>query len=258
MRRRHLVLCAGACAVLAVAPPAAAQGRGAARARAAGPTRLTISASGGIQAAVADLSDHFTFAKDQETETVDVDYPMKPGVLGDVGAAYRFSRRAGVGVAVSRVSGTGTAEIDASVPHPFFFGTPRTVSGTQSNITHNETSVHLQLRYAMYASRRLEAVVAAGPTWSSVEQEVVSGVKVNESYPYDTATFGGAITRRSKASAAGFNAGLDIAWMFQRSLGIGGLIRFTRAEVDVDVSDGRGIAMKAGGVQAGVGLRLAF
>jgi hypothetical protein len=46
--------------------------------------------------------------------------------------------------------------------------------------------------------------------------------------------------------------------MFSRSAGVGGLVRYTRADVDLDVAQGRTLALKAGGVQGGVGIRVSF
>jgi hypothetical protein len=225
------------------------------------PTRLTISISGGAQTAASGVSDHFTFPKNLETDTIDVKYPMKPWVLVDVGAGYRVWKNLGVGVAVSRATGTGTAEVTASVPHPFFFNQQRTVTGTESGIVHAETGVHLQLQYlvpASGASGHMRLVLSGGPSWSTVDHEVVTDLTVAESYPYDTATFAGAVTKLSKASAAGFNAGFDLTWMFTRNVGVGGMVRYTRADVGLDVADGRSLSLKAGAGQGGIGIRLAF
>jgi hypothetical protein len=239
----------GAVAILAVATTATAQPR---------PTRVTIAASGGVQGGAPSLSEHFAFDRDQETETVDVKYPAKPGALVDVGAGVRFWKSLGAGVAVSRATRSGSAEVNASVPHPFLFNQPRAIDGTEAGVVHAETAVHLQLQYLVPASTRVHAVLSAGPSWLNVEQEAVTDVTVTQSYPYDTAAFGGAVTRILKASAQGFHAGLDVTWMFSRSVGVGGLVRYTRADVDLDVAQGRTLAVKAGGVQGAVGIRVAF
>jgi hypothetical protein len=248
--RRARTLSIAAATLVMLAAPAAAQ--------TPKPSRVTISVSGGGEAAPSDLSDHFTFPKNVQTETVDVKYPMKPLVLVDGGVGLRVWKNLGLGVAVSRTSATGTAEVTASIPHPFFFDQARTVTGTEQGIVHAETGVHLQLQYLVPASGHMRVVLGAGPSWTTVEHEVVNNLTVVESYPYDTAAFGGAVTKLSNASAVGFNAGIDVTWMFNRKAGVGGLIRYTRADVDLDAGDGRTLAMKAGGVQGGIGIRLAF
>ena len=203
-------------------------------------------------------SEHFSFARDQEVQTVDVDYPMKAGGLVDVGASVRVWKGLGLGLAVSRVTADGTADVEASVPHPFQFNQPRAISGTEDGIVHAETGVHLQVQYLVPTSGRVHLTLSAGPSWLNLEQEAVTDVTVTQSYPFDTAAFGGAVTKILKTSGQGFHAGFDVAWMFSRSAGVGGLVRYTRADMDVTIAEGRTLAVKAGGVQGGVGLRIAF
>ena len=249
--RAHLVTSLAAAYLFAAPPLVMAQA-------AAKPTRFTIAVSGGVEQAAEELSDHFSFPKNVETETVDVTYPMKPWALIDLAAGYRVWKNVGVGVAVSVTSGKGDAEVTASVPHPFFFNQPRTVTGTESDIAHSETGVHLQMQYMIPATGRLHFTLEGGPSWLNIEHEVVTDVTVTESYPYDTAAFGGAVTKSTKASAAGFNAGIDVTWLFAESVGIGGIVRYTRADVDLAAVEGRSITMKAGGLQGGVGIRVLF
>jgi hypothetical protein len=253
MSARTRIAITVAAASLLAAPVSAQTRRSASKA-----TRATVSVSGGVQQAANDVSDHFSFPKNVETETVDVKYPMKPWTLVDVGAGFRLWKNLGVGIAVSRTSGNGRAEVTASVPHPFFFNQPRTVTGTENGIVHGETGVHLELQYLVPATGRLHFVLEGGPSWLNVEHEIVTDITVTESYPYDTAAFGGAVTKTTTASAAGFNAGIDVSWMFARSVGIGGLVRYTRADVDLEPIQGRSLAMKTGGVQGGVGIRVVF
>lgn len=240
---------------LTIASPALAQTRSAGRK----PDSVFISVSGGVQqAAASDVSDRFSFSKNQETETIDVKYPMKTLGLFDVGASFRVWKGLAFGAAFSRVSGGGDAEVTASVPHPFFFNQPRTVTGTDSGVQHAENGVHLQVQYVVPASDSVHIIVGGGPSWISVEHEIVTDVTVTESYPFDTAAFGGAVTKTTKASASGFNAGLDVTWMFARSVGVGGLVRYTRADIDLEPADGRTLTTKAGGVQGAAGIRFVF
>jgi hypothetical protein len=220
--------------------------------------RWFLSVGGGVQSVSGKLSDHIETPRDVETETVDVKYSLKPNLLVDAGLGVRLWKRLGAGVAVSRATGTHTADIEASIPHPFFFTRPRAISGTEDGIVRNETGVHLQLQYSLRAGRRATVVLGAGPSWIEVEQELVTAVKFDQTYPYDEATFTGAVTDRSKRSAVGFNAGADVRWMLARHLGLGGTVRFTRADVDLPAREASHIAVKAGGIQAAAGLRLAF
>jgi hypothetical protein len=210
-----------ALAALACAVPAAAQNT----------AKVVVSLSGGTQVAAGGLTDRFTFERNVETASVDVKYPVKPAVLVDG---------------------------DARIPHPFVFERPRTVTGVQHTIAHAETAVHLQVQYSIEASRRVSVVLSGGPSWLDVEQELVTDVLYDEAYPYDTATFKSATATRSKASAVGGHAGADLRWMFGRTIGLGALVRFTRGTADLTTRDDRRVSVRAGGVQAGVGLRFVF
>jgi hypothetical protein len=222
------------------------------------PGRGYVSLNAAAQPASADLSDRFEFEANVETATADVRYPAKAGLVFDGGAGLRFWKRLGAGVAVSHSSASGTAAIDASIPHPFVFGQPRQVSGEQGAIRRAETAAHVQILYFVPAKNHLRFVLSAGPSLMNLELDVVTEVQYAETFPFDTATFTRATTRRAKGSAVGFHAGADVTWMFGRTIGLGGLVRFTRAQVDIDIAEGRRLSIDTGGVQAGGGLRILF
>lgn len=222
------------------------------------PPRVVIGVSGGVQSSASALSDHVEFERSVETATVNLKYPAQAAMLFDAGIGVRLFKRLGAGVTVSNATRTGDAEVDARIPHPLLFEQPRTVEGSQPGISRTETAVHVQLLYSIEATRKVTLVLSAGPSIVHLEQELVTEVMYDETYPFDVATFKSAATGRAKASAAGFNAGADVRWMFARSIGLGGLVRFSRAIVDVETKDGRTLAVRAGGVQAGVGIRVVF
>jgi hypothetical protein len=228
------------------------------RADAQSEPRFVVGVSGGVQGTAPTVSDHFEFERNVETATVDVRYPTKIQALIDAGIGVRLWKHLGVGVAVSNATRSGSAEVDAQIPHPLAFLQPRTVEGRQGGIDTTETDVHVQVLYAVQASPRITLTLSAGPSIVRLEQELVNGVTYDDTYPFDVATFGSAQSRRAKASAAGFNAGADIRWMFSRSIGLGGLVRYARATVDLTTSDNRTLAVRAGGVQGGVGIRIVF
>jgi hypothetical protein len=226
--------------------------------RQAGEPRVTLTLSGGVQSPAGSVSDQIKFERDIETETIDVKYPKTPGVLIDGGFGVRLWKNLGIGLAVGHVAGNGTADITASVPHKLYLNQPRTVSGKQPDVSHEETGIHLQLQYLIQASRRVRVVLGAGPSHIKLTEDVVTDVNVNETYPYDTAEFRDASTKGASTSVNGFNAGVDVTWKLNRNVGFGGLVRYTRADADLAVRDGHTLAMKAGGLHAAAGVRFAF
>jgi hypothetical protein len=219
--------------------------------------RLWISVNGGVQSAGSGFSDRIELPIYAETGSIKTDYPSKSGVLADGSVGIRLAGGFGAGVAVSQSSASGSASIDGSIPHPFFDNQFRSVQGSTS-VAHNELGVHLQFAYMLRASERVRAIVSAGPSWLTVEQTFVTDITYAEQYPYDTATFGTAKTRRATNTAPGFNVGGDVAWMVTPRIGVGGLVRYTRATVHETVTAGHTVSVDAGGVQAGGGIRLAF
>ena len=100
--------------------------------------------------------------------------------------------------------------------------------------------------------------LGAGPSYFNVSKDLVTGVTVNEQFPYDTATFRSATIERAKDSSPGLNAGADIGWMFTRRFGASALVRFARGRVEFNLDGGHHVSTHAGGTQAGAGIRIAF
>ena len=236
-------------ASLALATPAAAQ---------SWPERVHVSVNGAFQAATNDFGDRFEFERNVETGSTDVDYPVQGGFIFDAGGGVRLWKNLGAGVAVSYFTRDDAAATTSSFPHPFFFEQPREVTGDGTGVKRSETAVHVQAMYLINPGGRLRLVLSGGPSFFTVEQDLVTDVTISESYPFDTATFASAQKTRDKASAPAFNAGADVMWMFSSRLGVGGVIRFSRTSIDLDAPGGRTISVDAGGLYAGGGVRLLF
>ena len=234
----------------AAAAPAAAQDR-------AWPERVWVSVGGGLQSGGSGFDDTFELPLYAETERVTVDYPVKGGGLFAAQGGYRVWQRVTIGAAVTRYSRRADAQVHARLPHPFFDNQFREVEGTTSALR-AETAAHVLIGWMQPLSDRIRLILTAGPSFINVEQTVVTGVEFSEIYPYDTAEFTGATTRRATRRATGFNAGADGTWMFTRRVGAGGLVQFTRARARLDVGNNRTVSVDAGGVQAAAGLRLFF
>jgi hypothetical protein len=209
-----------------------------------------------MQAAAEELAEHVQFEANAETGTLDATYPGRTGVLFDGGGGFRIHKTIGVAVAVSRMSKSGPADVSAAIPHPFFDDRHRVVNGQARDLTRSETAVHAQLYYDLERRGPWRAKFFAGPSYFTVEQELVTEVEAIESFPFDTAEFGRALTARATGSGLGFHGGVDVARMFTRRVGAGVLIRYGRATVDLDGAGSGSISTTAGGFQAAAGMRL--
>jgi hypothetical protein len=222
------------------------------------PRRAFVAVLAGLHTPAADFDDRFRFEQYFEHATVDVDYPARAAVLVEAGAGVRLWRSLGTGVAVTYFVNDSSAHVHGSIPHPFHFEQLRNISGQRSGLTRRGTAVHLQLRYSLPLTQRLQLVVAAGPSFFSIERELVTGVQFDENYPFDEATFRAADTKRARGTASGFNVGADAVWPMGRRFGVGGILRFFRSSVDLDPTEGRTVTVEADNVQAAFGLRVFF
>ena len=222
------------------------------------PERVHISVNGAFQPTTNNFSDRFTFERFLETGSTDVDYNVEGGFVFDAGGGVRLVGNLAAGAAVSFFSKSGTATTTSSFPHPFFFERPRTVTGDATNLARTERAVHVQAMYLVNPGGRLRMIFSGGPTFLNVEQDIVTEVVINDTFPFDEAEFASARSEKAKGSKTTFNVGADILFMFAPKVGVGGLLRYSRGTVDLDAPGGRTISVDAGGVYAGGGIRILF
>jgi len=86
-----------------------------------------------------------------------------------------------------------------------------------------------------------------------VKQGLVTGVVVNDTPPAETIT-----VVESTRQHLGYNAGVEVSVRLYKALGIGGIVRYSKADVPFSPAPGVDVTIKAGGVQAGAGLHFRF
>ena len=220
--------------------------------------RLEISANVGAVAGTSTFTESKGIPSNGgETETITADHGVKTPLAFNAGGAVRLAGGLWVGVQYAMADMKTAASITAVVPHPLLFNAPRTVQGTIDDAVHNERNVHVDLMYALPVPA-VDVKVLAGPTFFNLTEDFVSSVTVNETYPFDTATFASAATKRLSKSAVGFNAGVDLARALSSHLAVGALIRYSRADVTFNDSEIGTQTVKAGGVEATAGIRFRF
>ena len=229
-----------------------------------GPVRTgTLSINFGVQTASAfSATVPLTVNVEQGTLTADYEGGQLPGVDASVGMRVWKNLAIGGGVTAFRsgsFSGKGiTARVSARIPHPIHYDRLRDVSGRGEGLVQTEIGLHLQAMWITSIRERLLVTVFAGPTAFSVERDIVIGVEAQETYPYDSAGFKGVSSQRVSDSAVGFNVGLDLGFYFSQHIGVGGLLRFSRGTVYLDVPEGEALSVETGGVQSTGGLRIRF
>ena len=220
-----------------------------------------IAVNGGYQ-----VDDH-TFSETREQEvnreqmTWTTDYAIERG--GQYEGAVGGYAANGFGGAVTYSfyqDNNSAAAVSARVPHPFFFNQPRQFEGQSVALQHREQVIHVSAAYMAPIGSNLEVSVAGGPSFFIVDRSFVDNVIYDETYPYDSATFDRTTIRDVSENRTGFHVGGDVSWFFSNNVGIGGMVRYTRATVEFPAAGGGGeaISVDLGGVQAGFGLRVRF
>ena len=190
---------------------------------------------------------------------------MLPTALALARSPFRDAAGAGrvwpnwaVGAAVTWLSNDREGTVSASIPHPFLFNAQRSVTGEVSGVPREAVALHLNASWVVPAGRKAQVAIFGGPSYFHVRQGLVTDVSTSSVYPYDTATFVAATTVNTSESRLGFNAGLDITARVWKYVGVGALVRYSRASLEFPANSGQEVTVRAGGLQVGGGIRLAF
>jgi hypothetical protein len=194
----------------------------------------------------------------QQTATLTTTYSVPTGPVFDAGVILRVSGGFGVDVAVSGFTRSDTAPIGGSIPAPLVPSHPRPIGGTSSSLEHDEIVGYIDAAY-VFAAPRFDVAVSAGPAFFTVNQDIVSNVTFADVPPYDTVTFTGSVVTRAGATAIGFNAGVDVGVRLSKYVGVGAILRYSKASVVFPLlNSASGVHADVGGAHAGGGLRVYF
>lgn len=203
----------------------------------------------------------------QETFQSTQVYTQKNKPSFDVDGGVRFGSF-GAGLGVSRYSDNETVLSHISVPSRLFFANAASASATSQNpLTHEETALHLEGRYIANLPR-MSLAVFAGPSYVRTTQEIVTDntyQEVDSLTGLHTVQITNYSFRSAELHAWGYNVGVDAAYYFSTFLGVGGLVRFSQATVQLPndlqtTADGRTVTqdLKVGGLNVGAGVRVRF
>jgi hypothetical protein len=217
--------------------------------------RVAVSVTAGIQATSATFSQTVTFEQYSEPGSLTSNYTVGRRPVIDGGVTVRVWHMLAVGVSVSSLNDSGSAQVNAKVPHPFVFQRLRDVNGT-APADHKELATNVYAAYWLRLNPRLELIVSGGPSFFRVDQDFVSDVAFSEADPFDTATYQGATVVRRRKRVAGGNVGAEAAWRLTAHLGLAAAARYSRATADFPGTSAEGVVV--GGLHVGGGIRVVF
>lgn len=216
--------------------------------------RAYLSINGGAQLTRSDFTGDLSFPLYGENADGETRYDVPAGPMIDVGAGVRLAGGLAVGAAVTRFQQRGSGTIDARLPHPLLPETPRPLAETIVDLDRVETAVHAYAAWLVPADGHLTIAVFGGPTFFRVEQDAVSGLELNEVYPFDEVSLRNPQIAREEESTTGFNVGADIMYRLTRSVGVGGIARYSRGTIDAaGIED-----LPVGGLELSGGVRVLF
>lgn len=194
-----------------------------------------------------------------ESATVAIQFPAKNSPGFDAAGGYRVWRNLAVGAGITVVSRSTTTTVTGSIPNPLYVNRPTALSGGFAS-SNSETAVNVQAAWVVPVSPKMKLTLFAGPSIFSVKQTIVNpqGIGVASVYPYDNGAITSAVTTDQSKTAVGFGGGLDVAYFFSKTVGVGGMVRFARASISFPVAGQPSVAVDAGGFQVGGGLRIVF
>ncbi len=194
-----------------------------------------------------------------ESATYTATHKMGGGGGFDVGAGYRVWQNMAVGLTVTSRSVRDGLSVEGKIPHPLFYNRPRSANLTSANLQSKELGVHLQAVWVVPLSDVIRVALLAGPSAFRLHQGHVSGIgsPTEGAAPYDTVAISGIATKDLRGAGIGFNAGVDVTYLFTERLGGGVFARWAGGNVDLATSGGRQ-SVKVGGLQTGIGIRAFF
>lgn len=220
-----------------------------------------INVGWGVESGSSAMTDTVNRTVYEEAATITTASEFTSGSLFDVGVGLRVWKNMTVGVAYHQEQNDTDGQVTGSIPSPFFFNRPRTLTATEP-LDRKEAATHVNIGWVFPFNDKLDAMVYGGPSFFRVTQDVISSVTHNESGATSTTVGATLDTEERKKSQTGFNVGVDVTYIAWSNdsvrLGVGGFVRYATADAEIEMLSGTAQPTKLGGVQFGFGARLRF
>ena len=220
--------------------------------------KLFVNVNGGYQvASTKEFTSTSDFTVYDEPANLTATQELKSGPVFDGSVGYRVWKNLAVGVGVTYATSKSDVAVAARIPHPLFFDQFRVANVTAPGAKHKELQTHIQFVWFWPFTDKIDFAFAAGPSFLSVSQEVISGVTIApESGPSYTSPQVSDITVSDESKTAfGVNFGADMTYKIARNYGVGFGVRYVLGSADVP---GLNDSMTVGGFQVMGGLRVRY
>ncbi len=219
-------------------------------------TRLALFLNGVTGSSDFGVTESRSFSIFKEIATLDVNYRESSRRSGyEFGAMVRIRGPVGIVASAELIDSAPSATYRNRLPHPFFYDRLRELSGEQ-HLSRSERALHLDPVLSLDFGPRLSVDVFSGVSMFFTETEVLDEILYEEVFPYDSLVSKGTTFRRMEARPLGYNLGASMTLRLLGVLGMNFGLRYSRAEVRLDLAEGREIHFDTGGLRFGAGLSI--
>jgi hypothetical protein len=193
----------------------------------------------------------------EEEATFQGNWTSSTGPAFGLGGTYRILSSLSVGVGFEVLSSDATESFQASLPHPLYFDSDRSIEGGPTSLSYKENAAHFLVSYTRAVGKFVVAI-SGGPSYFMTKMEVIDTYTHSESYPFDEVTLGSVQLSTFDANGLGFNVGGWIGFRIVDALAVGVDMRFSQAKPKFTTSAGNEVEVTAGGARVGAGVRILF
>jgi len=174
------------------------------------------------------------------------------GAFFDIAGGYKVWRNLAVGIGVTHVGSKADLTVNASIPDPLFFDSPRNVIVTVPDAHHSQTAINLTGTWVMPITDKIDIGYQFGPTIFLVSQDLPGAPSaITEPGP----VVGSLPLESEDKTTVGIHFGVDLTYMVTPRYGVGGIARYTWGSADLAGADDK---LTVGGFQIGAGVRVRF
>lgn len=222
--------------------------------------RFGVHVNGASQGGNRRVTDSFGFRAYDEDARLESTHVIGGAGMIDVGGSLRLWRGLSVGASYAQLATSDRTTLTGMVPHPLRHGAFRDLPAQELAFSHRQRVTHAFLAWRIPILERIEASFFAGPSLYNVSQGVVSNVTVREAGgpPFETVRVDLVQTGEHARNAVGGHVGVDVAYMPTRHFGVGLVVRYATATVDLPGARTGRLLLPVGGAEVGGGFRFRF
>ena len=220
--------------------------------------RLSLHLNSAFQTRSQQFDKVMAFSAYGEDASLVTRYGIDGSLVLDLGGQIRVWRQLAVGAAYTQLASTAETVVTGSVPHPIDFNRPRSLVPKQFPLVHNERATHIHVTWVIPVREQLDVAVFGGPSLFNLRQGAVTNVTaIKESGPPFASVTVDIGTGEYARNGVGGHVGMDVNYMLTSHIGVGSLIRFATAFVDLP-QVGPDFILSVGGIHVAGGVRVRF